>query len=354
MKFLKQSTSAVVPMGPFLDKTDGVTLKADATCITDIDHATTGIFLIKNGGTGAIRHQNVTASVADAYGMMLVTLDTTDTNTLGRLRLCFAKAATYVPVWEDFQVLPAAVFDALVTGNGFVLAADQAVNVTKLLGTAPTEGAAGRLAAAFTKFFDKATPTGTINSLPDAVAGANGGLTTTNGTVVNQTVGLTAGQSIACSDKTGFSLSATGADLILKGSTFVQAIVAAINELATYGLTALNTLLVTTGIKAATIPKADLVDAPSATALAAIVATFYAGTGAVATDAGNSSTAFKTNLASAVNDYYKDCLIVLTSGDLVGQVKRIQAYNGTTKFITVYGGFTSTPADAVTFALINK
>ena len=36
--------------------------------------------------------------------------------------------------------------------------------------------------------------------------------------------------SVTVSDKTGFSLSATGADLILKTSTFVQAIVAAINE----------------------------------------------------------------------------------------------------------------------------
>lgn len=57
--------------------------------------------------------------------------------------------------------------------------------------------------------------------------------------------------SVTVSDKTGFSLAATGADLILKSSTFIQAIVAAINELATYGLTALNTLLVTTGIKTA-------------------------------------------------------------------------------------------------------
>jgi len=57
---------------------------------------------------------------------------------------------------------------------------------------------------------------------------------------------------VTVSDKTGFSLSATGADLILKSSTFIQAIVAAINELATYGLTAINTLLVTTGIKTAT------------------------------------------------------------------------------------------------------
>lgn len=82
--------------------------------------------------------------------------------------------------------------------------------------------------------------------------GANNGAPTTNGTKLNQTVDLTAGQSIACSDKTGFSLAATGADLILKSSTFVQAIVAAINEFATYGLTALNTLLTSTGIKTAT------------------------------------------------------------------------------------------------------
>jgi hypothetical protein len=86
-----------------------------------------------------------------------------------------------------------------------------------------------------------------------AAPGASGGLPTTNGTKLNQTVDLTAGQSIACSDKTGFSLASTGADLILKSSTFVQAIVAAINELATYGLTALNTLLVTTGIKTASL-----------------------------------------------------------------------------------------------------
>lgn len=88
--------------------------------------------------------------------------------------------------------------------------------------------------------------------------GAANGAPTTNGTKINQTADLTSGQSIACSDKTGFALSATGADLILKSSTFVQAIVAAINEFATYGLTALNTLLVTTGIKAASIPAATL------------------------------------------------------------------------------------------------
>ena len=91
-----------------------------------------------------------------------------------------------------------------------------------------------------------------VQSLPAVAPGASGGLPTTDGTKLNQTVNLVSGQSIAVNDKTGFSLSATGADLILKSSTFIQAIVAAVNEFATYGLTALNTLLVTTGIKVAT------------------------------------------------------------------------------------------------------
>ena len=64
---------------------------------------------------------------------------------------------------------------------------------------------------------------------------------------------------VTVSDKAGFSLSATGADLILKSSTFIQAIIAAVNEFATYGLTALNTLLVITGIKtASTAAPADM------------------------------------------------------------------------------------------------
>ena len=44
-------------------------------------------------------------------------------------------------------------------------------NLAQILGTALTE-TAGLIAAGFKKFFNVATPTGTVNSLPDAVAGA--------------------------------------------------------------------------------------------------------------------------------------------------------------------------------------
>lgn len=118
--WLKQGVAAVIMFGPFVDKTDGVTLKTDGTTITDIDHASTGIFLSKNGATAAIRHATVTASVADAYGMMKVTLDTTDTATAGNLDVLFAKAATYLPVFKRFLVVPANVYESIVSGVEFL------------------------------------------------------------------------------------------------------------------------------------------------------------------------------------------------------------------------------------------
>jgi len=113
MQFLRKATAATIMFGPFVDKTDAVTLKTDATTITDIDHASTGIFLSKAGAAAAIRHASVTASVADAYGMMKVTLDTTDTGTTGTLDVLFAKAATYLPVNKRFTVLEQVVYDVL-------------------------------------------------------------------------------------------------------------------------------------------------------------------------------------------------------------------------------------------------
>lgn len=73
--------------------------------------------------------------------------------------------------------------------------------------------------------------------------------------------------------------------------------------------------------------------------------------GAVVADAGNSGLTFKTNLASAVAEFYKGQLLRFTTGALAGQVKKIAAYNGTTKFVTFTDGFTSAPADTDKFLL---
>jgi hypothetical protein len=75
------------------------------------------------------------------------------------------------------------------------------VDLGAILGSAIT-GTAANIVAAFTKFFDKASPTGTINSLPDVVPGLAAGLPTVAAGALKlaQTVDLT--------DATGAGLTA--------------------------------------------------------------------------------------------------------------------------------------------------
>lgn len=125
---LRQSTAKAVSFGPFLDKTDGVTLEVGL--VSAIDHATTGILLSKNGGALTIRSQAVTASTYDAYGNYIVTLSATDTNTVGTLRAQFSEAATCLPVWQDFQVVEEAVFDAFYAASATGVPAAGALEAT--------------------------------------------------------------------------------------------------------------------------------------------------------------------------------------------------------------------------------
>lgn len=134
---LKQSTSAVIKLGPFVDKEDGVTLETGL--VSALDHEASGIMLSKNGGTLAVRHATVTASTYDAHGFYAVTLDPTDTNTLGRLTVVYTDPATCLAVWLDCMVMPAAVFDSLFGTDKLdvelssVLAAVEAIPANPLL-----------------------------------------------------------------------------------------------------------------------------------------------------------------------------------------------------------------------------
>lgn len=111
---LKQATSVVIPFGPFVDATDGVTLKTGLA--SALDNGTTGIKLSKNGGTLTVRNATVTASTYDSYGHYKVTLDTVDTGTLGQLRMVYTDATTCLPVWLDALVVAAAVYDDTLNG----------------------------------------------------------------------------------------------------------------------------------------------------------------------------------------------------------------------------------------------
>lgn len=109
MRWLKQSTSVDLPIGPFVDSTDGFTAET-ALSLTQPD-----IRLKKNAANWGQKAAAQTLT-HEENGYYEVTLDATDTNTLGLMRLAVNKTGA-LPIWEDFMVVPANVYEALVTGT---------------------------------------------------------------------------------------------------------------------------------------------------------------------------------------------------------------------------------------------
>ena len=72
---------------------------------------------------------------------------------------------------------------------------------------------------------------------------------------------------------------------------------------------------------------------------------------AVATDAGNSTTAFKTDLAEATDDHYNGRNIIFRTGALAGQATDITDYTGASKIVTVTA-LTEIPADGDTAVIV--
>lgn len=105
MLYLKQSTaSQSVLIGPFIDDTDG------ATAETGLTIANTDIRLSKNGGNLAAKNSG--GGTHDENGWYTITLDATDTDTVGRLQL-HSDVSGALPVFHEFQVLEEAIYDAL-------------------------------------------------------------------------------------------------------------------------------------------------------------------------------------------------------------------------------------------------
>ncbi len=122
MQLLKQSTAVTVKIGPFLDSTDGDTAETGLTI------AQADVLLSKNGGAFAQKNE-ATSCTHDTGGMYGCPLDATDTGTLGRLQL-FVHESGALPVWHDFMVVTANVYDSLCSTDKLE------VDVTQLGGVA--------------------------------------------------------------------------------------------------------------------------------------------------------------------------------------------------------------------------
>lgn len=104
--WLKQSTAVDVIVGPFVDKTDGNTAETALT-VTQAE-----VRLSKNGGNMAQKNE-ATALSHDELGYYVCKLDTTDTGTLGILQLMIHESADALPVYHEYMVVTANVWNTL-------------------------------------------------------------------------------------------------------------------------------------------------------------------------------------------------------------------------------------------------
>lgn len=114
MQFLRASTSITIRIGPFVDSGDGFTPEPGLT-INQSD-----IRLSKNGADFA-QSNNTSGATHDENGWYYLTLDTTDTETRGRLTVAIYVSGA-LPVWQEYTILPASVYDSLVAGTDFLQA----------------------------------------------------------------------------------------------------------------------------------------------------------------------------------------------------------------------------------------
>jgi len=174
---LRQSTVVAFLVGPILD--------ADGAAVTT-GPVIGDIRLTKNGTVSAAAA--AATLVHDHEGMWKYTAIAGNIDTVGRLQVSLNDTPNAMkPV--EFQVVEEAVYDAMyaasaagplqstTAGRKLTVSANGEGNadLTFIHGTALTETAT-QLAGAFVQFFDVATPTGTVNSLPNAAADAAGGL----------------------------------------------------------------------------------------------------------------------------------------------------------------------------------
>lgn len=107
-QYLKADTGATILIGPFVDKTNGVTPEVGLAA-GDVDE----IGVYKHDGTSLVDISGTTTFTHRAGGMYTLTLSTTDTNTEGRLTVYVRDDSVCLPVWKDFMVVNANVYDSL-------------------------------------------------------------------------------------------------------------------------------------------------------------------------------------------------------------------------------------------------
>jgi hypothetical protein len=205
MAYAKQNTAKLFLVGPILD--------ADGVAVTSALTATDVLKVTKNGTVGAADAQDTMAH--SHTGHYIVTTDGGDFDTLGEVTFSL-NSGTNAMAERTFQVLPATVYDALVTNaaggaNGFLLsgANNKALVSTCDTVTAATlaNGAHGGAAATLTLLSAVVNNSAGVGV---SVTGSTTGITVTGTAATGvQVAGATHGVDIAASAGPGVEIDGT-------------------------------------------------------------------------------------------------------------------------------------------------
>lgn len=159
MRFLRTNTAIRITVGPFFDNTDGVTPETAIT-VTDekltfvVDDANVPTLVLDTAPTASGGNNDMVHITGDDAGFYDLELTAANVNYLGRAMISLTNAAVHCPVFHEFMILPANIYDSFVLGtdlldvsttqfNGSAVTASSGrpeVNTTHVAGTSQTAG----------------------------------------------------------------------------------------------------------------------------------------------------------------------------------------------------------------------
>jgi len=122
MQYLRTNTATRITVGPFLDKTDGVTPEVALTVTSEkltfiVDTGGVPTLILDVAPTASGGANDMVHITGDDAGYYDLELAAADVNYLGRAKLALTDAATHCPVFQEFTILPAQVYDSLILGS---------------------------------------------------------------------------------------------------------------------------------------------------------------------------------------------------------------------------------------------
>lgn len=122
MRYLRTNTACRITVGPFFDKTDGVTPETALTVTACkltlmVDNADVPTLVLDTNPTASGGSNDMVHVTGDDAGFYDLELAAANVNYLGRAMLALTDAATHCPVFHEFMILPAVVYDSLVLGT---------------------------------------------------------------------------------------------------------------------------------------------------------------------------------------------------------------------------------------------